>query len=132
MIVLTIILGIFLILSILLNILFIKNFYLLLFSEQNNLELLQKEAINSYKDVIMLLSFYAVNNDNFQEIIDLSSYEKNNVIGLTIFAQKQLFMQMAQKMGLAQPQQALEFLQEGVLIPHSNIYELKDGSWIWT
>lgn len=132
MIVLTIILGIFLILSILLNILFIKNFYLLLFSEQNNLELLQKEAINSYKDVIMLLSFYAVDKDNFQEIIDLSSYEKNNVIGLTIFAQKQLFMQMAQKMGLAQPQQALEFLQEGVLIPHSNIYELKDGSWIWT
>lgn len=132
MIVLTIILGIFLILSILLNILFIKNFYLLLFSEQNNLELLQKEAINSYKDVIMLLSFYAVDKDNFQEIIDLSSYEKNNVIGLTIFAQKQLFIQMAQEMGLAQPQQALEFLQEGVLIPHSNIYELKDGSWIWT
>ena len=65
MIVLTIILGIFLILSILLNILFIRNFYLLLFSEQNNLELLQKEAINSYKDVIMLLSFYAVNNDNY-------------------------------------------------------------------
>lgn len=106
----------------------------------------EKLILRKYEHAILLISYIEHQAESIA-IWDVSQYEKNNVIGLTIYGLGDVFDQALIKI----QQQNLEELQDlskedflelrqsvkdilanqGVTIIDRTIYQMKDGSWLW-
>lgn len=115
------------------------------FIEGNNDILIQKEEIiRKYENVILL---YNIQRGTFEymTVVDTSKYEKNNLIGLTYIVPAQEFDKLASdvKKNVKRKIQnrieiesewlddSLEEIMQGTLIPMCDVYQLKNGKWIW-
>ena len=105
---------------------------------------LDKELIlNEYKNATLLMSFME-GNDETVTIWDVSQYEKNKIIGLTTFGPSQWVDDAIEKIkeqmpGLLEDMDMKELRQElsrgiaqdGMLYPGVDVYQMKDGTWLW-
>ena len=105
---------------------------------------LDKELIlNEYKNVTLLMSFVE-GSDETITIWDVSQYEKNKLIGLTTFGPSQ-WVDMAIEHVKSEMPELLENIdikdlrqelskaiaQDGMLYTGVDVYQMKDGSWLW-
>ena len=99
--------------------------------------------LNEYKNATLLISFMEGNNETVT-IWDVSQYEKNKIIGLTTFGPSQWVDDAIEKIkeqipGLLEDMDIKELRQElsrgiaqdGMLYPGVDVYQMKDGSWLW-
>lgn len=105
---------------------------------------LDKELIlNEYKNAILLMSFME-GSDETVTIWDVSQYEKNKIIGLTTFGPSQWVDDAIEKIGEQRPELLEEMdmkelrqelsngiAQDGILYPGVDVYQMKDGTWLW-
>ena len=105
---------------------------------------LDKELIlNEYKNAILLMSFME-GSDETVTIWDVSQYEKNKIIGLTTFGPSQWVDDAIEKIKEQRPELLEEMnmkelrqelsdgvAQDGMLYPGVDVYQMKDGSWLW-
>lgn len=105
---------------------------------------LDKELIlNEYKDATLLLSFIEGEGETLS-IWDVSQYEKNKIIGLTTFGPTQWVDAAVEKIKEQMPgllddidikelRQELSrgIAQDGMLYPGVDVYQMKDGTWLW-
>ena len=105
---------------------------------------LDKELIlNEYKNATLLMSFME-GNDETVTIWDVSQYEKNKIIGLTTFGPsqwvddaiekiKEQIPELFDSMNVNELRQEISrnIAQDGMLYPGVDVYQMKDGSWLW-
>lgn len=105
---------------------------------------LDKELIlNEYINANLLVSFVEGSNETIT-IWDVSQYEKNRLIGLTTFGPSQWVDSAIQKIEEQMPelledvdinqirqQIGEDIAQKGVLYAGVDVYQMKDGSWLW-
>lgn len=105
---------------------------------------LDKELIlNEYKNATLLVSYIEGNNETVV-VWDVSQYEKNRIIGLTTFGPTQWVDTAIEKLKEQIPElfdsmDANELRQEigrdiaqnGMLYPGVDVYQMKDGRWLW-
>lgn len=69
-----------------------------------------------YEDATLIVNFCQCDSSIAAlEIFDISQYMENKIISLTTFAQGQCFDETA----------------EPYIVPHCDIYRLRNGEWIW-
>ena len=97
----------------------------------------EKDCEAIYKDVNLIVT--VEKSEVTATSYDISSYEKNNIIGLTYFVQEQDLKEMQQKFlkqipeaAEMSPQEQQELFTKPEIIPHCDVYHLKDGNWLWS
>ena len=105
---------------------------------------LDKELIlNEYKNATLLVSYIEGSNETIT-IWDVSQYEKNKIIGLTTFGPtqwvdhaieelKKQIPELFNAMDANELRQEIsrDIAQKGMLYPGVDVYQMKDGSWLW-
>lgn len=105
---------------------------------------LDKELIlNEYKNAILLVSYIEGNNETVV-VWDVSQYEKNRIIGLTTFGPtqwvdtaieklKEQIPELFDSMDANELRQEIgrDIAQKGMLYPGVDVYQMKDGRWLW-
>lgn len=100
-------------------------------NKEDNLIIKEEEIFNKFEDVNLFITIEK--SDQKAILYDISLYEKNHIIGLTRFAQEQElneFTRMYKEMGFSQEDIDM-IINEIVIIPHSTVYQLKNGDWLW-
>ena len=104
----------------------------------------ESDIEKSYKDVTLV---YCVRpGPQYATIFDTSRYEKNNLIGLTYVVPPQYYRKLASDVAEGVRNKMKEHLEDddmdwlknsvqetmdGVVVPHCDIYRLKNGRWVW-
>ena len=105
---------------------------------------LDKELIlNEYKNATLLVSYIEGNNETVV-VWDVSQYEKNRIIGLTTFGPtqwvdtaieklKEQIPELFDSMDANELRQEIgrDIAQKGMLYPGVDVYQMKDGRWLW-
>ena len=105
---------------------------------------LDKELIlNEYKNATLLMSFVEGSNETIT-IWDVSQYEKNKIIGLTTLGPsqwvdaaveqiKEQIPNLFEDIDMKELRQELSngIAQDGMLYPGVDVYQMKDGTWLW-
>ena len=127
-----IILSILLLFSIFINIIFFlgfKNLYLLQMDKENILK--TSKIIQQFEDITLIVNYMV--STTWGQIVDMSQYEKKQIIGLTIFAQEQELFKVAQEItgSKEESEGIMDILKQGFVVPHTTLYQLEEGLWIW-
>lgn len=100
-------------------------------------------VLNVYKNAILIMNFIVGGNETIT-VWDVSQYEKNRVVGLTTFGPAQWIDAGIERLRELQgdlledidedelrAMAAQKMAEEGTIYRGVDIYQLKDGTWIW-
>lgn len=118
----------------------------LAFIQGDNNTILQQEIKQKFEDTTLIYNVEKGTTD-YAIIVDTSKYLKNNLIGLTYLVPAHEYEQLAKDVIKnikdkvkdkynedIEPQwleDSVHDTMDGVVIPHCDIYQLKNGRWIW-
>ena len=105
----------------------------------------QKDIQCKYENVLLLYNIQRGTTE-YTVIVDTSKYEKNNLIGLTYLVPaadydrlaKDVVHNVKRKIKEEYKDEDIDFLEDsikdtmnGTIIPMCDVYQLKNGRWIW-